>query len=86
VQTSDAMLLPKGTAYMTDLGMTGPQNSVIGREIAPVLKKFTTGIPAKFEIAGGPSVLEGAILEIDRQSGKAVSITPYRFKETAVCG
>jgi len=86
VQTSDAMILPKGTAFITDLGMTGPMNSVIGREIAPVLKKFTTGIPAKFDVAGGPSVLEGAILEIDRQSGKAVSITPYRFRENAVAG
>jgi calcineurin-like phosphoesterase len=86
VQTSDAEILPKGTAYITDLGMTGPMNSVIGREIAPVLKKFTTGIPAKFEIAGGPSVLEGAILEIDRQSGKAVSIAPFRFRENAVAG
>lgn len=81
VQTSDAMLLPKGTAYMTDLGMTGPMHSVIGREIAPVLKKFTTGIPAKFEVAGGPAVLEGAVLEIDRQSGRAVSIVPYRYRE-----
>lgn len=86
VQTSDATLLPKGTAYITDLGMTGPMNSVIGREIAPVLKKFTTGIPAKFEVASGPSVLEGAILDIDRQSGKAVSITPYRYRENAVVG
>ncbi len=83
VQTSDAVLLPKGTAYLTDLGMTGPMNSVIGREIAPVLKKFTTGIPAKFDVAGGPAVLEGALLEIDRQSGRAVSITPYRFREPA---
>lgn len=83
VQTSDAAVLPKGTAYMTDLGMTGPMHSVIGREIAPVLKKFTTGIPAKFDVAGGPAVLEGAILEIDRQSGRAVSIVPYRHREEA---
>jgi hypothetical protein len=83
VQTSDAMLLPKGTAYMTDLGMTGPLFSVIGREIEPVLKKFTTGIPARFEIAKGPCVLEGAILDMDRQSGKAISIAPFRFRESA---
>jgi len=83
VQTSDAVILPKGTAYMTDLGMTGPYISVIGREIAPVLKKFTTAIPAKFDVAKGPCVLEGAILEINRESGKAVSITPYRFREPA---
>ncbi|MDR2849462.1 MAG: TIGR00282 family metallophosphoesterase [Verrucomicrobiota bacterium] len=81
VQTSDAVLLPKGTAYMTDLGMTGPAHSVIGREIAPVLKRFTTGIPAKFTVAEGPCVLEGAVLELDRASGRAVSIVPYRFRE-----
>lgn len=84
VQTSDAAILPKGTAYMTDLGMTGPRISVIGREIEPVLKKFTTGLPAKFDVAKGPCVLEGAILDIDRQSGKAVSITAYRFSEPAL--
>lgn len=81
VQTSDAVILPKGTAYMTDIGMTGPAHSVIGREIAPVLKKFTTGIPVKFEIAKGPCVLEGAVIDIDRESGRARSITPYRFRE-----
>ncbi len=81
VQTSDAAILPKGTAYITDIGMTGPAHSVIGREIEPVLKKFTTGIPVKFEIAKGPGVLEGAIIDIDRQSGKALSITPYRYRE-----
>lgn len=81
VQTNDAMILPGGTAYMTDLGMTGPYHSVIGREIAPVLKKMTTGVAARFEVAGGPCVLEGAILEIERESGKARSITPYRYRE-----
>jgi metallophosphoesterase (TIGR00282 family) len=81
VQTNDATILPKGTAYITDIGMTGPANSVIGREIAPVLKRFTTGLPAKFEIAKGPAVLEGAVIDIDRRSGKALSITPYRYRE-----
>jgi metallophosphoesterase (TIGR00282 family) len=81
VQTSDALILPKGTAYLTDLGMTGPYLSVIGREIEPVLKKFTTGVPAKFDVAKGPCVLEGAILDLDRESGRAVSITTYRFRE-----
>ena len=78
VQTSDAAILPKGTAYLTDLGMTGPAYSVLGRDPVPVLKKFTTGIPARFEIARGPSKLEGAVLELDRESGKAVSITACR--------
>lgn len=81
VQTSDAMLLPKGTAYLTDLGMTGPALSVIGREIAPVTKKFLTGMPAKFDVAKGPAVLEGALLELDNATGKALSITPYRVRE-----
>ncbi len=84
VQTSDATILPGGTAYMTDLGMTGPYHSVIGREIAPVLKKMTTGLPARFEVATGPCVLEGAMLELDRESGRAVSITPYRYREPMV--
>ena len=81
VQTSDAVILPKGTAYMTDLGMTGPYMSVIGREIAPVTKKFVTGMSTKFDVAAGPAVLEGAILEIDNTTGKALSITPYRVRE-----
>lgn len=80
VQTSDAKLLPKGTAYLTDLGMTGPENSVIGRMIEPVLKKFTTGIPAKFDVADDPSVLEGAVIDIDRVSGRARSIRTCRFR------
>jgi len=81
VQTSDAVLLPKGTAYMTDLGMTGPALSVIGREIEPVTRKFLTGMSTKFDVAGGPAVLEGALLELENGTGKALSITPYRFRE-----
>jgi len=81
VQTSDAVILPQGTAYMTDLGMTGPVYSVLGRDVVPVLKKFTTGMPARFEIAKGPALLEGAILDIDRESSKAVSIKACRFFE-----
>ena len=81
VQTSDNCILPKGTAYMTDLGMTGPYHSVIGRQIAPVMKRFTTGIPAKFEVATGPCTLEGAILELNTTTGKAVSIAPFRIRE-----
>lgn len=78
VQTSDEKLLPKGTAYITDLGMTGPVNSVIGREIEPVMRKFLTGMPAKFDVAKGAAVLEGVIIEIDRVTTRAVSITRVR--------
>lgn len=79
VQTSDAMILPKGTAYLTDLGMTGPVHSVIGRQIEPVLKKFTTGIPAKFDVASGRTKLEGAIIDLPRGSLLPTSITPVRY-------
>jgi metallophosphoesterase (TIGR00282 family) len=78
VQTSDERLLPKGTAYLTDLGMTGPSQSVIGREIEPVLAKFTTGMPSRFEVAKGPAVLEGVLLDINRTTGRAQSITRIR--------
>ena len=78
VQTSDEKLLPKGTAYITDLGMTGPTTSVIGREVEPVLRKFLTGMPSKFDVAKGPAALDGVIIEIDRVTTRAVSITRVR--------
>lgn len=79
VQTSDACILEGGTAYITDLGMTGPRRSVIGRQTEPVLKKFTTGIPARFEVAAGPSKLEGAIVEIPGGSRFPTSIRAVRY-------
>ena len=79
VQTSDATLLAKGTAYITDVGMTGPLHSVIGRQIEPVLKKFTTGIPARFEVASGATKLEGAIVDLPRGSRFPTSITAVRY-------
>jgi len=81
VQTSDAMLLPKGTAYLTDLGMTGPYVSSIGRDLVPVTRKFVTGLPARFEVATGPCTLEGAIVDYDPATRKAVSIETFRIRE-----
>lgn len=81
VQTSDAMLLPKGTAYLTDLGMTGPYISSIGRDLKPVTKKFVTGLPGRFEVAEGPCVLEGAIVDFDPTTKKAASIETFRIRE-----
>ena len=81
VQTSDARILPKGTAYITDLGMTGPYVSSIGRDLVPVTKKFVTGIPARFEVATGPSTLEGAVIDFDPATRRASSIEPFRVKE-----
>ncbi|MGA1194371.1 MAG: TIGR00282 family metallophosphoesterase [Kiritimatiellia bacterium] len=77
VQTSDDIILPKGTAYITDLGMTGPKDSVIGREVEPVLHKFLTGMPAKMEMAKHQVALEGLLIDID-SSGKAKSVERIR--------
>ena len=79
MQTNDAQLLPGGTAYISDVGMTGPSNSVIGREIAPVLKKFLTGMPSRFEVASGPTRLDAALLVLDNQTRKPLSISPVRW-------
>ena len=81
VQTSDAFVLPNGTAYLTDLGMTGPYVSSIGRDLKPVTRKFVTGMPARFEVAEGPCVLEGAVIDFDPSAKKAISIEPFRIRE-----
>ena len=81
VQTSDALVLPKGTAYLTDLGMTGPYVSSIGRDLKPVTKKFVTGMPSRFEVADGPCVLEGAVVEFDPATKRALSIETVRVRE-----
>jgi hypothetical protein len=78
VQTSDEAILPNGTAYITDLGMTGPKDSVIGREVEPVIRRFITGMPQKFDTATGDPALEGVILDIDIKTGKARSIERIR--------
>lgn len=80
VQTSDEEILPGGTAYITDLGMTGPKDSVIGRDLASVTGKLLTGMPSKFHIATGKVMLEGVIIDVDRESGKARSIKRVRLK------
>jgi len=78
VQTADERLLPRGTAFITDLGMTGPVDSVIGVEPALALGRFLTQMPNKFEPAKGPAALHGAVLRIDPDSGRALSIERLR--------
>jgi hypothetical protein len=78
VQTSDEALLPHGTAYITDLGMTGPKDSVIGREVEPVIQKFITGMPQKFDVSQKDPALEGVIVDVDVRTGKARSIERIR--------
>ena len=74
VQTADEQIFPGGTAYLTDAGFTGPHESVLGREIEPVIRRFRTNTPQKFGVASGRIKLQGALIEIDDKTGKALSI------------
>lgn len=74
VPTADARILPKGTAYIGDVGMVGPRNSVIGARVEPVVSHFLTQLPAHFDIADGPVVFNAVLLEIDPHSGGAINI------------
>lgn len=80
VQTSDERILPGGTAYITDLGMTGPRESVIGREIKPVVERFKTGLPQRFNVAKNNPCLEGIIVELDLKKGQALNIERLRIE------
>ena len=79
VQTADDQILPKGTAYLTDIGMTGPLHSVIGVKKELAIEKFLTGMPRRFEVASGPSVFCAVVLELDARLGKALSIERIRI-------
>jgi metallophosphoesterase (TIGR00282 family) len=74
VQTADERVLPKGTAYITDVGMTGPHDSIIGVQIEAALGRFVTGMPAKFEAASGGARLNAIIITCDAASGRASAI------------
>ena len=78
VQTSDARLLPKGTAFMTDAGMTGPHDSVIGVEAELAIRRMRTGLPVRFETAQGGVRIEGAVVTCDASTGKSSSIEALR--------
>lgn len=75
VQTADEKILPNGTAYITDIGMTGPKNSVIGMDIKASIKRFETTLPEKYKIAEGEGMFNGIIIEIDDITSKAIKIT-----------
>jgi len=74
VQTADERLLPGGTAYLTDLGITGPFDSVIGVDKGLAIQRFLTGMPNRFEPARGRVRVQGAVIRIDAESGRAVAI------------
>ncbi len=75
IQTADEKILPSGCAYITDAGMTGPYDSVIGRRVEDVLKKFLTAVPTRFEVASDNVQLHGVVVDIDDKTGRAKSIT-----------
>jgi hypothetical protein len=74
VQTADEQIFPGGTAFLCDAGFTGPQESILGREIEPVIRRFRTQTPQRFGVAGERVMLHGAIIDVDEASGHATSI------------
>ncbi len=74
VQTADEQIFPGGTAFLADGGFTGPHESVLGREIEPIIRRFMMNMPQKFEVAKDRVMLQGAVVEIDEQSGRAKAI------------
>ena len=74
VQTADEQIFPGGTAFLCDAGCTGPQESVLGREIEPIIRRFLTNTPQRFGVAKGRVFLHGVVIEIEDDSGRAVKI------------
>jgi metallophosphoesterase (TIGR00282 family) len=80
IQTADEKILPKGTAYITDCGMTGPYDSVIGRKKEQILLRFLTQLPTRFEMADSGVEMHGVIIDVDDKTGKASSIERVQSK------
>jgi len=81
VQTADERILPKGTAYLTDVGMTGPHDSVIGVEVEPALSRFLTGMPSRFETATANPRLNAVIIDADEKTGLATDIERLSYSQ-----
>ena len=81
IQTADERILPEGTAYITDLGMTGPWNSVLGVRTELIVQKFLTAMPVRFDVADGPAVYSGVLLEIDGATNRTKSIERIMIRE-----
>ena len=80
VQTADERVLPKGTAFICDVGMTGPRDGVLGMDRERIIERFLTSLPIRFEVASGPAQLNAAAVEVDEDTGRARSIV--RILET----
>lgn len=81
VQTADEVILDKGTAYITDIGMTGPQTSVIGCEVDSIIKKMVTGQAGRFQVATGKGVLCAVLMDFDDHTNKPISISRIQIRE-----
>ena len=82
VQTNDARILPQGTAYLTDAGMTGPYDGVLGMKKEAVLEKFQTALPRRFEVVEtGRSILSGCVIDLDEKTGLAKSIATIQISD-----
>lgn len=82
IPTADERILPGGTAYITDMGMTGPYDSVLGRCKEGVLRAMTTGVPAPFDVATDDARLCGVIITVDSTTGKALAVERITFTES----
>lgn len=80
VQTGDERILPGNTAYITDVGMCGPRDGVIGMDREIVLHRFLTSMPARFEVASGIASVRGVMIEVNRETGRAVHIERINFE------
>ncbi len=81
VQTADEKILPQGSAFISDVGMSGPFKSVLGRSIDDVLKRFLTSIPQRMEVATEDIRIQGVIIDIDNESGKAKDIKRFQYAQ-----
>lgn len=81
VQTADNRILPKGTAYISDVGMTGPYDGILGMDRDAVLKKFLTNMPVRFEVAKGRAQLSAVLIDVTKQTGKAAGIERILINE-----
>ena len=84
VQTADERILPRGTAYITDVGMTGPHDSVIGVETRAVLSRFLTGMPSRFETSSANPRINGVVIAADDATGRATAIERVSLSTAAV--
>lgn len=81
VQTADNRILPNGTAYITDVGMTGPYDGILGIDREAVLKRFLTNLPVRFEVTAGREQLNGVLIEVDPKTGKSKRIERIQINE-----